>query len=199
MRAKFDVHGVLRIAEKVEHNGSEFYRQVASLFVDPQCSDLCRSLANWRAGEKETVGNRREQIPLQVPGLLAGGTRDYISAHPSVMADLEAFAHNSSRANPLTGRESPYDILRVAIARAEDALAFYRGLKGFVSDPAAIEELDRIIAEQESHIQALPSLFGCKPPGPIPQSCVPERALRIIDKIKKRAPGGWEAPPALSE
>ena len=190
---------ILRIAEKVEQNGSEFYRQAAGLFVDPQCADLCRTLANWRAGEKETLGRRRDQIPPKPTGPSVAGLRDYISTHPSVMADLEAFAQNFSRANPLTGRESADDVMRVAIARAEDALAFYRGLKGFVSDPAAIEELDRIITEEESHIRALPSLFGHKPSGPNPHSRLHERAFRIIDKINKRTPGRSEAPPAVSE
>ncbi|MBL7154630.1 MAG: hypothetical protein ISS79_13030, partial [Phycisphaerae bacterium] len=117
MAGIFDVHGVLQIAEKVEHNGTQFYLQAAERFVDPKCSGLCRELAGWRAGEKEIVGHRKEQVPKESTRACIG-RRDYIAAHPSVMANLEAFAHSTGKGAPLSGRESLLDILRIAIARA---------------------------------------------------------------------------------
>jgi len=155
MEAKFDVHGVLQIAESVQHKGSHFYLQAAERFIDPQCSDLCRQLANWRAAEEGIVGRRKKQITRQPTDPWAGDQRDYVSTHPSVMADLEALTHSTGRWARLTGRESTDDILKIAIMRAEDAIAFYRGLKNFVHGPAGIEALDRIITEEKSHINAL--------------------------------------------
>lgn len=155
MEAKFDVHGVLQIAQSVQHKGSHFYLQAAERFIDPQCSDLCRQLANWRAAEEGIVGRRKKQITRQPADPWAGEKRDYVSTHPVVMADLEALAHSSGKWARLTGRESADDILKIAIMRAEDAIAFYRGLKNFVHDPAGIEALDTIIEEERSHINSL--------------------------------------------
>jgi len=155
MEAKFDVHGVLQIAESVQHKGSRFYFQAAECFIDPQCSDLCRQLANWRAAQERIVSRRKKQITRQPADPWAGEKRDYVSTHPFVMADLEALAHNSGRWARLTGRESVDEILKIAIMRAEDAIAFYRGLKDFVHDPAGIDALDIIITEERSRINTL--------------------------------------------
>jgi rubrerythrin len=155
MEAKFDVHGVLQIVETVRHKGSRFYLQAAERFIDPQCSELCRQLANWRAAEEGIVGRRKKQITRQPADPWAGGKRDYVSTHPFVMADLEALAHNTGRWARLTGRESTDEILKIAIMRAEDTIAFYHGLKDFVHDPAGIEALDIIITEEKSHINGL--------------------------------------------
>jgi len=155
MEAKFDVHGVLQIAETVQHKGSRFYLQAAERFIDPQCSDLCRQLANWRTVEKGIVVRRKKQITRQPEDSWPGDKRDYVSTHPSVMADLEVLADSTGRWARLTGRESTDGILKIAILRAEDAIAFYRGLKEFVRDPAGIEALDMIIREEKSHINAL--------------------------------------------
>ncbi|MBN2270177.1 MAG: hypothetical protein JXN61_06160 [Sedimentisphaerales bacterium] len=155
MEAKFDVHGVLQIAKTVWHKGSRFYLQAAERFIDPQCSELCRQLANWRATEEGIAGRRINRVPTQTPALQTVEKSDYVSSHPFVMADLEALAHNSGRWARLTGRESTDEILKIAIMRAEDAIAFYRGLKEFVHDPAGIDALDTIINEEKSHIDAL--------------------------------------------
>ncbi len=155
MEAKFDVHGVLLIAENVQHKGNHFYLQAAECFMDPQCSDLCRQLASRQGGEEGFVGRWKKQISREPSDSWAGEKRDYVSTHPSVMADLEGFAHSIGRWARLTGRESTEEILKIAIMRVEDAIAFYRGLKDFVRDPAGIEALDTIIAEEKSHITAL--------------------------------------------
>jgi len=155
MEAKFDVHGVLQIAENVQHKGSHFYLQAAERFIDPQCSDLCRQLANWSACEDQAVGQRQEQIRPKAAAPRTTERGDYVSAHPSVMADLGAFTCSTGKGATLTGRESIDGILKIAIIRTEDAIAFYRGLKDFVRDPAGIEALDMIITEEKSHINAL--------------------------------------------
>ena len=155
MEAKFDVHGVLQIAENVQRKGSRFYLLAAERFVDLQCSDLCRQLASWRTAEEGIVGRRKGQITQQADTLRTAGKRDYISTHPFVMAGLEAFANSAGKWARLTGRESADEILKTAIMRAEDAIAFYRGLKDFVHDPAGVEALDIIIDEEKIHINAL--------------------------------------------
>ena len=155
MEAKFDVHGVLQIAQSVQHKGTHFYLQAAERFIDPKCSELCRQLATWRTAQKGIEGRSKQQITRKPRDPSTGDKRDYVSTHPSVMADLEALAHSTGRWARLTGRESTDGILRIAILRAEDAIAFYRGLKDFVHDPAGLETLDMIITEEKSHINAL--------------------------------------------
>ena len=135
MEAKFDVHGVLQIAQSVQHKGTHFYLQAAERFIDPKCSELCRQLATWRTAQKGIEGRSKQQITRKPRDPSTGDKRDYVSTHPSVMADLEALAHSTGRWARLTGRESTDGILRIAILRAEDAIAFYRGLKDFVHDP----------------------------------------------------------------
>lgn len=155
MATKFDVHGVLQIAQSVEQKGARFYLQAAERFLDPKCSDLCRQLAGWRVAEEGLLGRRQSSIPRRLAKLEDAEASDYISNHPFVMASLESFARATGKWAKLTGRESADGILKIAIIRAEDAIAFYRGLKAFVHDQAGIEVLDMIIEEEREHIDTL--------------------------------------------
>lgn len=155
MVTKFDVHGVLQIAESIEHKGARFYLQAAERFMDPQRSDLCRQLARWRSAEEGILGRRKSKITRRSAEPGKPEKSDYISAHPFVMAGLEAFARGTGKCAKLTGRESSNGILRIAIVRTQDAIAFYRGLKDFVNDSAGVEALDTIIEEEKTHITAL--------------------------------------------
>ncbi|MHC4440934.1 MAG: hypothetical protein ACYS3S_26590 [Planctomycetota bacterium] len=52
METKFGVLEVLKIAERLEHNGRQFYTKMAKLFAETPCRNLCRELADFRAGRE---------------------------------------------------------------------------------------------------------------------------------------------------
>ena len=50
METEFGVLEVLKIAERLEHNGRQFYTKMAKLFIETRCRNLCEEMADWRAG-----------------------------------------------------------------------------------------------------------------------------------------------------
>ncbi len=55
METKFGVLEVLKIAERLEHNGRQFYTRMAKLFSETTCRKLCEDLADFRAGPEDYI------------------------------------------------------------------------------------------------------------------------------------------------
>jgi rubrerythrin len=151
----FGVGQILEIAEKLEHNGAQFYARMAKLFSDARCWNLCQDLADWRAGRELVLAQRRKRLYEQEAKLGPSDAGDYFQGHPDVMADLTVFADKLYPRHTLTGRESPSEIVKEAVAKTEDAITFYRGLKDFARNQEARAILDQVIAEEQRHMGVL--------------------------------------------
>ena len=70
-----------------------------------------------------------------------------------------AQAHGSegkiSPTQELTGKESIEEILEIAVSTEKDSIAFYSGLKDFVSQKAGRDKVEAIIREELLHIAML--------------------------------------------
>jgi len=54
-----------------------------------------------------------------------------------------------------SGKQTREQILRVVINKEKDAVVFYTGLKGFVSDPDDLEAVEDVIREEMHHVRVL--------------------------------------------
>jgi rubrerythrin len=151
----FGVGQILEIAEKLEHNGSQFYKGMAKLFSDARCWNLCQDLSDWRAGRELALAQRRKRLYEREAELGPNDTGDYFQSHPDIMADLTVFADKLYPRHTLTGRESRSEIVKEAVAKTEDAIAFYRGLKAFARNQEARAVLDQVIAEEQRYMRVL--------------------------------------------
>lgn len=163
METKFGVHEILKIAERLEHNGAQFYKRMAILFIDDQRRNLCRALAGWRAGRKAALQQRRKQFYDKEARIQPIDIGDYFQTHPDVMADLTVFADKLYPPRTPTRHTSPSEIIKDAIAKTEEAITFYRGLKDFARNQQARVVLDQIIAEEQRYVRVLTeSLYSPK-------------------------------------
>jgi rubrerythrin len=151
----FNVGQVLEIAGKLEHNGSRFYSKMKTVFVDDLRRDLCQALADWRTARERSLAQQRKQFDEQQTKLESTDLGDYLRAHPAATADLAVFADTLYRPHTPTGSDSFSAILNDAIARTQQAIGFYRGLKDFARDQQARTALDRIIGEERRYIRLL--------------------------------------------
>ncbi|MHC4325846.1 MAG: hypothetical protein ACYSUX_16370 [Planctomycetota bacterium] len=189
MEFKFGVIDILQIAERLEHNGKYFYTKMAKLFVvDTRRWNLCQDLADWRAGRELTLAKQRKRFHGQESRLkpikdwragrelafveqriqfLEQESRpktidisDYFQIHPDVMADLAVFSSKLYPSHMPTGKESPSQIIKDAIARTEEAITFYRGLKDFARNQEAQAVINQIIEEEKHHISVLVDILN---------------------------------------
>jgi rubrerythrin len=71
------------------------------------------------------------------------------------MADSHGTEGKKSLTEELTGDESIAEILSIAIGAEKDSVVFYSGLKSLVADAAGKDKVEKIIAEELSHIATL--------------------------------------------
>ena len=123
METKFGVLEVLQIAERLEHNGKQFYTKIAKLFIDTRRWNLCGDLADWRANRELKLAQRRKQFYEQEAKLKPIVAGDYFHIHPDVMADLAVFANKLYPPHTPTRHASPSEIIKDAIAKTEEAIS----------------------------------------------------------------------------
>jgi rubrerythrin len=155
METKFGVLEVLKIAERLEHNGRQFYTKMAKLFSETPCKDLCEELADFRARRELTLARQRKLINGQKTEFVPNNADDYIRTHPDVLADLSVFADKFYPHHALTGHESLSEIVKDAVARTREAVIFYRGLKDFARNQETRALINQFIEEEISYICTL--------------------------------------------
>jgi len=72
-----------------------------------------------------------------------------------VMADEHVFNVKADPVEQLAGKETPEDVLKMAIGLEKDSIAFYVGLKESVSHKAGKDKVEAIIKEEMGHIVTL--------------------------------------------
>jgi rubrerythrin len=155
MEKKFSVFEILEVAEKIENNAARFYIKASELYDDSQLRDIYHKLANWRAKHEKILTQRRKDYSEKTGALGIFDPNDYVLSNPEVMAGLTWLGSKSEPANALTGQETKKEILHDAVKRAEEAIAFYEGLKDFARDPEGERALDEIIEDEKQNIRLL--------------------------------------------
>lgn len=155
METKYGVLEVLKIAERLEHNGREFYTKMAKLFAETRCRNLCEDMADFRASRELTLARQRKQFHQQKAGFMLNNADDYFRNHPDVIADLSIFADKFYPPHTLTGHESLSEVVKDAVARTREAVIFYRGLKDFARNQETRALINRFIEEEICYICAL--------------------------------------------
>jgi len=152
---EFGVLEVLKIAERLEHNGRQFYTKMAKLFIETHCRNLCEDLADWRGGRELTLARQRKQFGKQKAGLMPKDDCDYFRIHPDVITDLSVFADKFYPPHTLTGHESLSEIVKDAVTRTREAVIFYRGLKDFARNQETRALINQFIEEEIRYICTL--------------------------------------------
>jgi rubrerythrin len=158
MADTFDACGVFEIAEQIERNGAKFYRKAAEIFDDDGMSDTLRKLADWETEHERIFATMREQLSGSGRTSASPG-REQLVNDPKAMAGLAVFGIRPEPRDELTGTESRDDVLRRAIEKEKESIAFYEGLKDFAADKAGRDRIEDIIKEEMGHIATLNKLL----------------------------------------
>ncbi len=62
MVTKFNVFEILKIAEKIEHDGAKFYREGTESPDSPEIRNTYFKLANWRAKHEKILARGRKRF-----------------------------------------------------------------------------------------------------------------------------------------
>ena len=151
MGIRFNADEVFEIAERIEANAAAFYRRAAELHSgDGESAQLGR-LAEMEDRHKATFAAMRAELPERM--------KEETAFDPYMEAALylheAADTHGGEGAPVLSGKESMEDILRIAVRLEEKSIVYYLGIRDMVPAKLGAEKVDRIIAEEKSHIVTL--------------------------------------------
>jgi rubrerythrin len=149
----FNADEVFEMAEQIERNGGKFYRAAAKKF--PAMSKVLLGLAAMEDEHLETFENMREELSGTELEDTVFDPDGQAQMYLRVMADGHVFDVKADPAKQLATKNTPEDVLKMAIGVERDSIAFYVGLKEAVSRKAGKDKVEDIIKEEMGHIVAL--------------------------------------------
>ena len=153
MSMPFNADEVFEMAEQIERNGSKFYRAAAEKF--PAIRDILLGLAAMEDEHEKTFANMRAELSGTEVEELVFDPDGQAQMYLRVMADGHVFDVKADPVEQLATRNTPEDVLKMAIGIERDSIAFYVGLKEAVYHRAGKDKIEDIIKEEMGHIVIL--------------------------------------------
>ena len=155
MTAKLGVFEILTVAETIERDGVDFYRQAARLFNDEELRKMLFLLADWEHKHEGVFSAMRRELSQRCEEDMTFNVSSYISTSPLALKSLAWSATQSKSKHAFTGDESKEDILELAMNRERSTVRFYLNLMDVVKDSISRNRIDEIIKEEKRHISIL--------------------------------------------
>ncbi len=145
---------VFEIAEQIERNGTSFYRKAAEMFNEPNICNMFLELADWETKHEQVFRDMREQLSKlnSKPRIFRP---EKTQPDPQVIASLTVFGAGSEPVHKLKNIENVAGVLKRAIKKEKDSIAFFKNLKDLVPVNADKDKVDDIIEEEIRHIKIL--------------------------------------------
>jgi rubrerythrin len=153
MAIPFNANEVLEMAEEIERNGAKFYRNAAENF--PEVRDVLLDLAAMEDEHLKTFTNMRAELSGTELEEQVFDPDGQAEMYLRVMADGHVFDLRSDPSEQLAGKNTPEEVLKMAIGIERDSIAFYVGLKDAVARRAGKDKVEHIIREEMGHIVTL--------------------------------------------
>jgi len=154
MTVALNAFEVFEIAEQIERNGAKFYRKAAEQFNEPDISNMFLELADWETRHEQIFNDMGKQLSKPNKNSRVSGLEKKL-LDPKLMACLAVFGTGSEPVHRLRSVENTAEVLKRAIEKEKDSIAFYEGLKDFVSTSDDKNKVDYIIEEEMRHIKIL--------------------------------------------
>jgi rubrerythrin len=153
MGIPFNADEVFEMAQQIERNGGKFYRAAAKKF--PVVRDVLLELAAMEDEHLKTFTNMREELSGTELEEQVFDPDGQAEMYLRVMADGHVFDLKADPSEQLGSKNTPEEVLKMAIGVERDSIAFYVGLKEAVSRRAGKDKVENIIKEEMGHIVTL--------------------------------------------
>ena len=155
MGITFNAFEIFEMAEQIERNGIKFYHKAAKSVSDKGARQMFLDLAAMEAEHEKIFTAMKNQLSDKERESNVFDPDNEMALYLQAMADGHVFDTKKDPSDRLTGTESVEDILKLAIGAEKDSIAFYLGLKDFVSVRAGKDKVEAIIKEEMGHIAVL--------------------------------------------
>ena len=153
MDTQINADYVLQMAERIEHNGADFYRMAAGYVRSTGTAQLLLQLAAAEAQHEQTFAAMRHRLAGQQGSPELDPKSDTWTYLKGLLGG-KFFDVHTSPADLLRDKDSPQDILLTAIGLEKETVVFYEGVKSVVreEDRSVVEA---VLREEMGHIAQL--------------------------------------------
>jgi rubrerythrin len=153
MGMPFNADEVFEMAEQIERNGAKFYRAAAKKF--PAVSKILLGLAKMEDEHLKTFANMRAELSGTEVEEQVFDPDGQAQMYLRVMADGHVIDIKADPSEQLATKNTPEEVMKMAIGVERDSIAFYVGLKEAVARRAGKDKVEDIIKEEMGHIVTL--------------------------------------------
>lgn len=147
----FTADDIFDVAESMERNASEFYREAAERASDEATRKVLLHVASAEDEHLEVFQRMRRKSRTE-EGMLVYEADDRSATYLQTMADARGWEGRKSPFEDLSGQETPREIIEIALNAENESVAFYCGLKSLIATEADEEMVEKIILEELGHI-----------------------------------------------
>lgn len=155
MSITFNADEIFEIAENIERDAAEFYRQATKSTTDKKVKQMFLDLAKMEDKHMVTFQEMRKELGAEEKEKTTFDPDDEAAMYLQTMAEGHGWEGKKSLAENLTGKEDLEDILKIALNAEHNSVAFYSGLKELVPPRAGRDKVEAIIKEELGHIAIL--------------------------------------------
>ena len=150
----FAANELLDMAIKLEKNGEAVYRRAIEKVSKPELV----ALLEWMADEEVKHARFFSDLKLDLETRRANPFMEEMSRE--LFDDLMGDKNFSLKEVDFSVINKTEELIAVFIEFEKDSVIFYKVLEPFVEDPFALENLKKIIEEENRHIQLLQEYTG---------------------------------------
>lgn len=150
----FTFGDIKNIAVQIERNGENSYLKASKVSTDPKITEMLlwmaeqeRKHANWFTDLKSSKPLTAEQKEMEAVGQTL--LQDMVKGNDFLLDEKN-----------LEKSKSVKEVLDISISFEEDTILFYQFLLDFLDDEGDQEQLQLIIAEEQSHITQLEQMLA---------------------------------------
>ena len=154
----FSANELIDIAIRLERNAEDYYRQALKEVSDPSIESLLIYLANQEAKHIHWFENLERRVKTS-PG--EGGMLELGATLLETLIGDQKFSLEEVDPSQIDRVES---LIELAIEFEKDSILFYELLEPFIEDESTLENLKKIIVEENDHIARLQDFIGSQAP-----------------------------------
>ena len=152
----FSVREILDLAIQLEKNGESVYRDAVDKVTGPELVSLLNWMADEEARHMRWFSEVKKKFEIQSinPFMEEMGQKVF----GGILGE-KSFSH---RDVDFSGVDRPDDLIGIFIEFEKDTILFYETLIPFIEDNDTLENITKIIAEENTHIKKLQEFLADK-------------------------------------
>lgn len=147
----FTADDIFDIAEAIEKNASDFYREASERTSDEETKRVLLHIASAEDGHLNIFQRMREES-VGSDGIILEEADSRSVTYLQAMADARGWEGRKSPLEELSGEETPVEIFRIALNSENESVVFYSSLKSLISTRSDRELVEKIILEELGHV-----------------------------------------------